>query len=80
MAGAEDHYNRTWCMEGTDWCGVDYSENRKGFTGPTNSTWGIYSADLYLKRITEVIENIDSKKDSFVYFAPQHVHYPLEGK
>jgi len=44
LAGAEDHYTRMWCMEGTEWCGVDYSEHSDTFTGPTNETWGIYSA------------------------------------
>jgi hypothetical protein len=49
LAGAEDHYTRMWCMEGTKWCGVDYSEHSDSFTGPTNSTWGIYSAGKYKK-------------------------------
>lgn len=78
LAGAEDHYTRMWCMEGTEWCGVDYSEHSDSFTGPTNETWGIYSADLYLKKMSEVIDSIDPTKSSFVYFAPQHVHYPLQ--
>ena len=51
LAGAEDHYTRMWCMEGTEWCGVDYSEHSDTFTGPTNETWGIYSAGygFYMK-------------------------------
>ena len=46
LAGAEDHYTRMWCMEGTKWCGVDYSTHSPEFTGPTNETWGIYSAGI----------------------------------
>jgi len=35
-------------------------------------------SDLYLKKMSEVIDSIDPTKSSFVYFAPQHVHYPLQ--
>lgn len=56
LAGAEDHYTREWCMEGTDWCGVDYAEHNHGFTGATNSTWGEYSGDLYLRKMRQVVQ------------------------
>jgi len=78
LAGAEDHYTREWCMEQTDWCGVDYAEHSASFSGPTNATWGEYSGDLYLRKMSRIVKTIDPTKDSFVYFAPQHVHYPLQ--
>ena len=62
LAGAEDHYTRMWCMEDTKWCGVDYSTHSQEFTGPTNDTWGIYSAGTESKICLSIQGSLQRKK------------------
>nr|XP_039271600.1 arylsulfatase I-like [Styela clava] len=73
LTGSEDYYTKAFCW-GNDGCGVDFWSN----SGPTNKTWGQYSAHLYAERAKEVIHSRDKTKPLFLYMAFQSVHSPMQ--
>ena len=59
-------------------CGFDYRENlRPAAVDPENA--GIYSAELFPKKVEKVLNAHDFGKDPlFLYYALQNVHWPIE--
>ncbi|CAK8677652.1 unnamed protein product [Clavelina lepadiformis] len=77
LVGAEDYYTKVACMKKThrESCGVSMVDSQ---FGDTNSTWGEYSADLYVRKAREIFQNHDPDKPMFLYLALQHVHAPIQ--
>ena len=73
LGGSEDYYTRYRC-DGPNYCGYDMDSQ----TGPTNETYGQYSANLYVDKAKEAIDNHDKSKPMFLYVAFQSVHSPLQ--
>ena len=73
LVGSEDYFTKKRCYE-EKFCG--YSMNSE--TGPTNETYGEYSAHLYARKAGEMIDKHDKSNPLFMYIALQSVHYPLQ--
>ena len=72
---SEDYYSRYHCTnEGINMCGYDISSQN----GPTNETYGQYSANLFVKKAKEAIDSHNKSVPMFLYVAFQSVHSPLE--
>ena len=72
LIGGENYYTRYRCYEGM--CG--YSMNSE--KGPTNKTYGEYSAHLFARKAGEIIDNHNQSNPMFMYVALQSVHSPLQ--
>ena len=72
LVGAEDYYTKYQCQ--TSMCGYSMDSER----GPTNDTYGEYSAHLYARKVRNVIQNHNKSNPMFLYVALQSVHSPLE--
>ena len=73
LTGSEDYYTRSRC-DGSAYCGYDMdSEN-----GPTNKTYGEYSANLFVDKTKEAIDNHNKSNPMFLYVAFQSVHSPMQ--
>ena len=73
LTGGEDYYTRWRCDEG-NYCGYDMDSQE----GPTNSTYGKYSAHLFVEKTAEAIKNHNKSIPMFLYVAFQSVHSPME--
>ena len=72
LIGAEGHYNHSQFIQGQS--GVDFRDGGAS----TNSSWGQYSADLFAKRVEDLVEAHDAEESLYMYVGLQNVHYPLE--
>jgi len=73
LTSLEDYYTRLRC-DGLTYCGYDMNSQ----DGPTNKTYGQYSANLFTEKAKEAIDNHNKSNPMFLYVAFQSVHYPLE--
>ena len=74
FTGAEDYYTRWRCEDGVKYCGYDMDSEK----GPTNETYGTYSANLFVEKAREAIDMHNKSNPLFLYVAFQSVHSPLE--
>ena len=72
LIGAESYFTKKRCYKKV--CG--YSMNSE--TGPTNETYGEYSAHLYARKAGEMIDKHNKSNPLFMYIALQSVHAPLQ--
>uniref|UniRef100_F6TZG1 Sulfatase N-terminal domain-containing protein n=1 Tax=Ciona intestinalis TaxID=7719 RepID=F6TZG1_CIOIN len=72
LTGGEDYYTK-WRCDGK-LCGYDMTSEK----GPTNATYGQYSANLFANKANEAIDKHDKTKPLFLYVAFQSVHSPME--
>ena len=72
LVGAEDYYTKYRCFE--DMCGYSMDSN----AGPSNETYGEYSANLYARKVEELVQNYNKSNPMFLYIALQSVHGPLQ--
>jgi len=72
LVGAEDYYTKYSCYE--DMCGYSMDSDN----GPTNETYGEYSAHLYARKVEELVTNFNKSNPLFLYIALQSVHAPLQ--
>lgn len=73
LNGAETYFTHVTCSP-PGVCGVDMRSEQ----GPTNDTWGTYSAHLFANKAKEVIDKRDKSKPLFLYLSYQSVHFPME--
>ena len=75
LPGTEDYYSKLHCtVSVSGFCG--YSMNSP--KGPTNETYGEYSAHLYARKAREIIENHNTLNPMFLYVSLQSVHDPMQ--
>ncbi|XP_076803610.1 arylsulfatase B-like isoform X2 [Clavelina lepadiformis] len=78
LTGGENYYTKHKCepKKTRKYCGVDMYDSRRG---PTNSTWGVYSTDVYIRKAKQIISaHRKTNKPLFLYLALQSVHGPLQ--
>ena len=73
LTGGEDYYTKYRCDE-VKYCGYDMDSEK----GPTNETYGEYSAHLFARKARDIIKNHNKSNPLFLYLALQSVHSPLE--
>nr|XP_002131042.1 arylsulfatase I-like [Ciona intestinalis] len=75
LAGSENYWSKWLPMaRHSNIGGVDFTDST---TGPTNETWGQYSAHVYASRARYVIQHHDQSKPLFLYLPLQTPHTPL---
>ena len=72
LGSSEDYYLKLKCE--ISGCGIDMDSQN----GPTNDTYGKYSAHLYVDKTKEVIDKHNKSNPMFLYIAFQSVHSPLQ--
>ena len=72
LIGAEDYYTKYRCY--ANMCGYSMDS----VNGPTNETYGEYSAHLYARKFEELVKNHNKSNPMFMYIALQSVHAPLQ--
>lgn len=77
LTGCENYFTHTNCFKvnnKTQFCGVDMGSE----IGPTNTSFGTYSTNLFADKAVDIIHNTDPLKPMFLYLAFQAVHSPLQ--
>ena len=72
LGSSEDYYLKIKCEAAG--CGVDFDSQ----SGPTNETYGKYSAHIYVDKTKEIINQHNKSNPIFLYLAFQSVHSPLQ--
>jgi len=72
LIGGENYYTRYRCYESM--CGYSMDSEK----GPTNETFGEYSAHLFARKAGDVIDKHNQSNPMFMYVAFQSVHSPLQ--
>lgn len=75
LTAQEDYYTHVSCGGWKIPCGIDMYSSVEG---PTNSSQGEYSTNLFTRKAIQAIDNRDKSKPLFLYLAYQAVHGPVE--